>query len=50
MWWSICVCGNAVLGRFDEHFVFRKLCEKGYSPNVSMSEHKIFEMVLYLII
>ena len=47
MWWSICVCGNAVLGRFDEHFVFRKLCEKGYSPTVSMSEHKIFEMVLF---
>lgn len=35
------------LGRFDEHFVFRKLCEKGYSPTVSMSEHKIFEMVLF---
>ena len=47
-------------GRFDEHFVLRQLCEMGkelsslkillfnvlgLTPRLSMTEHKIFEMV-----
>lgn len=31
-------------GRFDEHFIYRQLCDMGMNPELSMSEHKIFEM------